>query len=144
MMSDNLRGAMWILASVVAGTVMSVGVKDLSGAIHPLQITFVRCVMGLVLVLPFVATRFMKLRAAAPPGSVPLISRRWPLHLLRLWCIKEAVFKANPGNAGQTLADYELARPGDARGEARTLAGQDAEYSSWCESRNCVALAVCR
>jgi len=69
---------------------------------------------------------------------------RWPLHLLRLWCIKEAVFKANPGNAGQTLADYELACPGDARGEARTLAGQDVEYASWCESRTCVALAVCR
>jgi phosphopantetheinyl transferase len=73
-----------------------------------------------------------------------LKSERWPLHLLRLWCIKEAVFKADPGNAWQTLADYELASPGDARGEASMRGGGDVEYASWCESRTCVALAVCR
>ncbi len=71
-------------------------------------------------------------------------SERCPLHLLRLWCIKEAVFKADPGNAGQTLADYEIASPGDAKGQARTRGGADVEYTSWCESRTCVALAVCR
>ncbi len=69
---------------------------------------------------------------------------RWCHHLLRLWCIKEAVFKANPGNAGTALADYTLERPGDAKGEARTSAGRKMEYASWCESRTCVALAVCR
>lgn len=69
---------------------------------------------------------------------------RWALHLLRLWCVKEAVFKANPGNAGQTLADHELSHPSDARGEARALSGQRVEYASWCEFRTCVALAVCR
>ncbi len=82
-MSDNLRGAAWILASVVASTVMSVGVKQLSVEIPTLQITFVRCFIGLLLILPFVAGRFLKLRAASPPGTVPLVSRRWPLHVLR-------------------------------------------------------------
>lgn len=71
-------------------------------------------------------------------------SERWPLHLLRLWCVKEAVFKANPENAGQMLADHALAHPEDARGEAHTPAGQRIEYASWCEHRACVALAVCR
>ena len=69
---------------------------------------------------------------------------RWPHHLLRLWCIKEAAFKVNPGNAGTTLADHELERPADARGEAHTSAGQKMEYASWCESRTCIALAVYR
>ncbi len=71
-------------------------------------------------------------------------SGRWPHHLLRLWCIKEAVFKANPGNTGKTLGDHELRRPADARGEARACTGPKMEYASWCESRTCIALAVCR
>ena len=71
-------------------------------------------------------------------------SERWPHHLLRLWCVKEAVFKANPGNAGKLLADHELQCPADATGTARSADGQTMEYASWCESRDCVALAVCR
>lgn len=71
-------------------------------------------------------------------------AERWSHHLLRIWCIKEAVFKANPGNIGRTLADHELDRPADARGEARASTGQKMEYASWCESRTCIALAVCR
>ena len=69
---------------------------------------------------------------------------RWCHHLLRLWCIKEAVFKANPDNAGKLLADHEIQRPAEAKGEARTRAGRKMEYASWCESRTCIALAVCR
>jgi phosphopantetheinyl transferase len=69
---------------------------------------------------------------------------RWPHHLLRLWCIKEAVFKANPGNTGTTLMDHELDAPGEAQGEARACTGRRMEYASWCESRTCIALAVCR
>ncbi len=71
-------------------------------------------------------------------------AERWSHHLLRIWCIKEAVFKANPGNIGRTLGDHELNRPADARGEARACTGQKMEYTSWCESRTCIALAVCR
>jgi phosphopantetheine--protein transferase-like protein len=72
-------------------------------------------------------------------------SERRPHHLLRLWCIKEAIFKANPDNAGKTLADHEIRDPGRAAGEARVRAtGKSMEYASWCESRTCIALAVCR
>ena len=82
-LSDNLRGAMWILGSVVAGTIMSVGIKILSPEIHTMQITFLRCLIGLFLVLPFVLPR----RGASPPVGPATasrrLSRRWPLHLLR-------------------------------------------------------------
>ena len=71
-------------------------------------------------------------------------SERWPHHLLRLWCIKEAVFKANPENTGKTLGDHELENPAGARGEARACTGQKMEYACWCQSRTCIALAVCK
>ena len=71
-------------------------------------------------------------------------SERWPHHLLRLWCIKEAVFKANPGNTGTTLMDHEVDAPAEARGGAGASTGRRMEYASWCESRTCIALAVCR
>lgn len=65
-------------------------------------------------------------------------------HLLRLWCIKEAVFKANPTNPGTLLGDHEVVDPADSCGKARGRTGATMEYASWCESRTCVALAVCR
>lgn len=72
------------------------------------------------------------------------VTARWSHHLLRLWCIKEAVFKANPANSGKMLVDHELAEPERAMGAARTSTGRTMEYVSWCESRTCIALAVCR
>lgn len=71
-------------------------------------------------------------------------SRLWPHLLLRLWCIKEAVFKANPENSGSTLGDHEVTDPGSRNGDARPCTGRVIEYTSWCEARTCIALAVCR
>lgn len=65
-------------------------------------------------------------------------------HLLRLWCVKEAVFKANPGNSGTVLGDHELVEPADSCGKASGSTGRAMEYTSWCELRTCIALAVCR
>lgn len=65
-------------------------------------------------------------------------------HLLRLWCVKEAVFKANPENAGRILADHALENPEEAVGEARTPDAARVQYASWCGSSACVALALCR
>ena len=65
-------------------------------------------------------------------------------HLLRLWCTKEAVFKANPENRGTLLGDYELVEPGACSGEARSREGRSIEYVSWCEGRTSVAVSVCR
>lgn len=48
---------------------------------------------------------------------------RRPGELLRLWTVKEAVFKADPANDGRTLRDYELLEPGAWTGRARTPDG---------------------
>lgn len=42
-----------------------------------------------------------------------------PRHLHRLWTVKEAIFKADPENAGKTLKDFALADPGFTAGKAR-------------------------
>jgi hypothetical protein len=42
-----------------------------------------------------------------------------PKMLHRLWTVKEAIFKADPENAGRTLKQYGLADPGYAAGKAR-------------------------
>ena len=63
--------------------VMSIGIKELSGDIHTMQITFLRCIVGLVLILPFVLREYRKTRTPNVGAPVPLISERWPLHLLR-------------------------------------------------------------
>lgn len=43
--------------------------------------------------------------------------------LLRLWTIKESVFKADPGNQDRLLADYRLTEPLAAAGSARVEVG---------------------
>jgi phosphopantetheinyl transferase len=42
-----------------------------------------------------------------------------PRLLHRLWTVKEALFKADPENAGRTLKEYALADPGFKAGRAR-------------------------
>ena len=44
--------------------------------------------------------------------------------LLRLWTVKEALFKANPDNQGTALLDYTLEDPGEACGDARVACGR--------------------
>lgn len=51
--------------------------------------------------------------------------------LQRLWTVKEALFKSDPGNGGRTLADYRIADP--AAGSGTAFAGPDGpaiEYAS--------------
>ena len=82
-MSDNLKGALWIMLSAAFATVMSVGIKDLGPGVHSMQITFMRCIVGFIIVVPLVWGR--QLREARRSGA-PLrfeLSKRWPLHLLR-------------------------------------------------------------
>jgi hypothetical protein len=47
--------------------------------------------------------------------------------LLRIWTIKEALFKADPGNADRRLGDYRLAAPGAACGRAE-VAGDPTSF----------------
>ncbi len=72
-MSDNLRGAVWILGSCLAATVMVIGVRGLAGDMHSMQIAFARSVVGLAIILPIVASR----------GRAHFRTRRWRLHLVR-------------------------------------------------------------
>ena len=72
-LSNNLQGALWILASCLAATVMTVGVKMASDGLSSTQIVFVRCVFSLVMTAPFVIGY----------GKRLLFSRRWKMHLVR-------------------------------------------------------------
>lgn len=53
-LSGNIQGALWMLGSCVMATAMSLSVKGLAPHLHSFQITFIRCVFGAFLVLPFV------------------------------------------------------------------------------------------
>lgn len=72
-LSNNLQGALWVLGSCLAATVMTVGVKLASDSLTSWQIVFVRCVLSLAMTLPFLAVH----------GSRVFVSRRWKTHLLR-------------------------------------------------------------
>jgi len=69
----NLKGALWIVCSCAAATVMTVGVRELSATIQSMETAFARSAVGLVVIAPFVVTA----------GVRTLRSRRWPLHLFR-------------------------------------------------------------
>jgi len=73
-MTDNLRGAGWILLSSAAATAMTIGVRALAEAdIASMQTAFARSAVGLALILPIALGR----------GAWPLSFKRWKLHLLR-------------------------------------------------------------
>ncbi len=72
-MTDNIRGALWILASALAATAMGVGVKSLAGAVPSMQTAFGRSIVGLILLLPFLLSR----------QHVNFRSPKLPVHILR-------------------------------------------------------------
>ena len=72
-MSDNLRGAAWILVSGVAATCMMLAVRGASGDVHPFQIAFCRFLVGFLLVLPVIVSA----------GGEAIATSRLPLHVLR-------------------------------------------------------------
>lgn len=73
-LTDNLRGALWITIGSIAAAGMSIGIKAAGASgIDSWQITFVRSLGSLVIVIPF----------AMREGLGLLWTRRWPLHVLR-------------------------------------------------------------
>ena len=52
--AKNLRGAGWMLASAVMASFMSVAVKAAGAEIPSIQVTFLRCLLGALLILPLV------------------------------------------------------------------------------------------
>ena len=64
--------------------------------------------------------------------------------LLRLWTVKEALFKATPDNAGGLLLDYRLSHPAAAVGTAVDARGHAFRYvSGYLAGRGPLAVAVC-
>jgi len=55
-----------------------------------------------------------------------------PSHLLRLWTVKEALYKANPKNEDTGLADYVLEHPGWSSGKAYLLRMPALEFHYNC------------
>jgi drug/metabolite transporter (DMT)-like permease len=81
-LSANLRGALWMLASVVGATGMTIFVRQLTPEMHTAMIAFLRSVLGLAFVAPMLLAR-------TPPALTRL--RRPGLHLLRGALIAVAV-----------------------------------------------------
>ena len=63
--------------------------------------------------------------------------------LLRLWTVKEALFKATPGNAGAVFVDYEVEDAAALGGAARDRHGRTFEYLSRRRPEGWLTVAVC-
>lgn len=63
--------------------------------------------------------------------------------LLRLWTVKEALYKATPDNAEVVLLDYELHDPRCAQGSATGPRGERLHYASLVTFTGVLSIAVC-
>jgi drug/metabolite transporter (DMT)-like permease len=95
-LSDNGRGALWMVASGLVFTVMAIGIKLLGHHLDSLQIGFFRVVVGFAAVLPFVA------RA----GLARLRRRHLHVHLVRAVFGLLAMYCSYYAIARMPLADY--------------------------------------
>lgn len=75
--ADNLRGAMWILASCIGATAMAVIVRILSDEMAPVQIAFLRSAFGVWVLIPVFLRARVRQKRLIPRFSRP------GLHLLR-------------------------------------------------------------
>lgn len=62
--------------------------------------------------------------------------------LLRLWTVKEALFKATPGNDGAVFLDYEVADHHALAGRATDRHGRQFEYASRRRPEGWLTLAI--
>ncbi len=67
-----------------------------------------------------------------------------PAHLLRLWTVKESLFKADPGNDETGLPDYRMKDPGAWRGTAFVRHGREIEmhYASYPCGEGWISIAI--
>ena len=70
-------------------------------------------------------------------GSLP------PDRLLQLWTVKEALYKATPGNQGCLLLDFEVHDTAASCGEATGPRGERLRYAALRLERGSLAIAVC-
>ncbi|MEQ9111982.1 MAG: DMT family transporter [Rhodospirillaceae bacterium] len=73
---DNLRGAIWMLGSVVLFSATAVLIKLAGQTLHTFEIVFFRCVFGMLVVIPLLMKSGMGALRIRKPG----------LHLIRVTC----------------------------------------------------------
>ena len=73
---DNLRGAVWMLGSVVFFSATAVLIKLAGQTLHTFEIVFFRCVFGMLVVIPLLMKSGMGALRVRKPG----------LHLIRVTC----------------------------------------------------------
>ncbi|WP_413204714.1 DMT family transporter [Rhodospirillum sp. A1_3_36] len=78
----NVRGAVWMLVSALAFTIMGVFIKITGQNLHAFQIAFFRCLFGLLALTPFIARMGPEILRPSRPG----------LHLIRLFIGTTAMF----------------------------------------------------
>ncbi len=72
-MNDNLKGALWILVAATCAAGMSLSIRGMDGQIPIFQVVFVRCVVGVVLILAF----------SARHRSIEIFTPQWKWMVLR-------------------------------------------------------------
>ncbi|MEM9783759.1 MAG: DMT family transporter [Pseudomonadota bacterium] len=85
-LGPNAVGALWMLASVVGATGMTLGVREASADVHTVMLAFLRSALAVVpalLLLPRI------LRPAT--GSRPIRFTAWPLHVIRALALTGAL-----------------------------------------------------
>jgi drug/metabolite transporter (DMT)-like permease len=80
----NLRGALWIVLATFLLTVMGVIVKQLGRDLHSFQIVFFRCLIGAVLMLPFILRAGLRSLRARRPG---LLALRVFMGITAMFCV---------------------------------------------------------
>jgi hypothetical protein len=76
-------------------------------------------------------------------GPAELVGALPPGGLLQLWTIKEALFKATPGNKGCLLADFQVHDTAALCGEATGPRGETLRYAALRFEPGSLAIAVC-
>lgn len=95
-LSGNSRGALWMIASGLGFSVMAVGIKLLGHGLDSFQIAFFRVAIGLLAILPFIAS--------APLAQ--LKTRHLPVHAVRGVFGLAAMYCSYYAIARMPLADY--------------------------------------
>lgn len=73
---DNVRGALWMLGSVVFFSATAVLIKVAGQSLHTFEIVFFRCLFGMLVVIPLLVKSGMGALRVKKPG----------LHLIRMTC----------------------------------------------------------
>jgi hypothetical protein len=76
-------------------------------------------------------------------GPAELVGRLPPGGLLQLWTIKEALYKATPGNKGYLLVDFEVHDTAALCGEATGPRGETLRYAALRFEPGSLAIGVC-